>query len=88
MRRRCLQHPEAGLAGPGDEEQLAHCLANGRVLFTQDHDFPRIDAQGIPHAGIVYCVKDTKPVGELIQRLILIWEIYEPEDLVGRVEYL
>ncbi|APW61650.1 DUF5615 family PIN-like protein [Paludisphaera borealis] len=79
--------PEAGLAGSGDEQQLAHCLANGRVLFTQDRDFLRLDAQGVPHAGVVYCVKDTKSVGELIQCLVLIWEIYEPADLAGRVEY-
>jgi predicted nuclease of predicted toxin-antitoxin system len=80
--------PEAGLKGAGDEQQLAHCLANGRVLFTQDRDFLRLDAQGLAHAGIVYCVKDTKSAGEIIQLLVLVWEVYEPEDLAGRVEYL
>jgi hypothetical protein len=34
------------------------------------------------------CAKDTKSIGEIIQRLIVIWEVYEPEEMAGRVEYL
>jgi predicted nuclease of predicted toxin-antitoxin system len=80
--------PEAGLMGAMDEQQAAYGLAEGRVLFTQDQDFLRIDAAGVPHAGIAYCAKDTKPIGELIQSLVLVWEVYEPEEMAGRVEYL
>jgi predicted nuclease of predicted toxin-antitoxin system len=80
--------PEVGLMGATDERQTAYGLAEGRVLFTQDQDFLRIDAAGIPHAGIAYCTKDTKSIGELIQSLILIWEVLEPEEMAGRVEYL
>ena len=80
--------PEVGLRGASDEQQAAYCLAEGRILFTQDQDFPRLDAAGVPHAGIAYCVKDTKSIGEIIQSLVLIWEVYEPEEMTGRVEYL
>jgi hypothetical protein len=80
--------PEAGLRGSTDEQQAAYCLTEGRVLFTQDQDFLRLDAAGIAHAGIAFCAKDTKPIGEILQRLVLIWEIYEPEEIVGRIEYL
>ena len=66
----------------------AYCLAERRVRFTQDHDFHRLDASHVEHAGIAFCAKDTKSIGEIMQRLILIWEIYEPEELSGRVEYL
>jgi Domain of unknown function (DUF5615) len=74
--------------GAIDEQQVAYCLAEGRVLFTQDQDFLRLDAAGIPHAGIAYCVKDTKSIGEIIQSLVLIWEVYEPDEMMGWVEYL
>ncbi len=80
--------PEAGLVGALDEQQVAHCLGEHRVLFTQDQDFLRLDAAGIEHAGIAFCAKDTKSIGEIIQRLVLIWEVYDPEEFAGRVEYL
>jgi predicted nuclease of predicted toxin-antitoxin system len=80
--------PEAGLLGEVDEEQTAYALSERRVIFTQDRDFLRINAAGIPHAGIVYCEKDTRSIGNIITALILIWEIYEPEELVNRVEFI
>ena len=80
--------PDAALMGVTDEQQAAHCLAARRILFTQDQDFLRLDAAGVEHAGIVFCAKDTKSIGEIIQRLVLIWEIYEPQEMAGRVEYL
>jgi hypothetical protein len=74
--------------GAIDEQQAAYGLTAGRVLFTQDQDFLRLDAAGVPHAGIAYCVKDTKSIGEIIQSLVLVWEVYEPEEMAGQVEYL
>ena len=47
--------PEVGLVSAIDEDQAAYCLSEGRVIFTQDTDFLRINASGTPHAGIVYC---------------------------------
>src|SRR5512135_1109517 len=58
LRRRCIDvttTPGAGLLTASDEEQTAYALAEGRVIFTLDKDFLRINAAGIPHAGIVYC---------------------------------
>jgi predicted nuclease of predicted toxin-antitoxin system len=80
--------PEAGLLGATDEEQAAYALPLGRVIFTQDRDFLRIHAAGTPHAGIAYCEKDTRSIGDIIDSLKLLWEIYEPGEMVGRVEYL
>jgi hypothetical protein len=79
--------PEAGLMGVVDERQAAHGLADGRVLFTQDQDFLRLDAEGVAHAGIAYRGKDTRSIGEIVQSLVLIWEVYEPAEMAGRVEY-
>jgi predicted nuclease of predicted toxin-antitoxin system len=80
--------PETGLLQATDEEQFAHCLREGRVLFTHDRDFLRLHAAGVPHAGIAYCAKDTKSIGIVIQGLILIWEILDPLEMTGRVEFL
>jgi predicted nuclease of predicted toxin-antitoxin system len=50
---------DAGLLGATDEEQTAHALAEGRVIFTQDRDFLAIHASGVPHAGIASIATST-----------------------------
>ena len=45
---------EAGLIEAEDEQQAAYGLTENRVVFTHDADFLRIQAAGVPHAGIVY----------------------------------
>jgi predicted nuclease of predicted toxin-antitoxin system len=79
---------EVGLIEAHDEEQAAYGLAHDRVIFTHDADFLRLHAAQIPHAGIVYRAKDTLRLGEIIKRLVLIWEVYEAQDIVNRVEFL
>ncbi len=79
---------EAGLLEAEDEEQAAYGLAENRVVFTHDPDFLRLQAAGVQHAGIVFRAKDTLSLGETIKRLVLIWEIYEPQEMTGRVEFL
>jgi hypothetical protein len=80
--------PEVGLLSATDEQQAAFCLTQGRVFFTQDHDFLRLHAEGMAHGGMAYCAKDTKSIGYIIQGLVLIWEILEPEEMRNRIEYL
>jgi Domain of unknown function (DUF5615) len=80
--------PEAGLLTATDEVQAAHALSEVRIIFTQDRDFLRLHAAGVAHAGIAYCDKDTLSIGEIISGLILIWEVYDPEDMAGKIEYL
>jgi predicted nuclease of predicted toxin-antitoxin system len=79
---------EAGLLGATDVQHAAYALPLGRVIFTQDRDFLRIHAAGTPHAGIAYCEKDTRSTGEIIRALVLLWEVYEPDEMVGRIEYI
>jgi predicted nuclease of predicted toxin-antitoxin system len=79
---------EAGLLSTTDEEQMAFAVSQNRVLFSQDRDFLRLHAAGAPHPGIAYCGKDTKSIGAIIQGLVLIWEVLEPEEIAGRVEFL
>ena len=80
--------PEAGLRSAQDEEHIAFGLATDRVVFTQDEDFLRLDAAGVNHRGIAFCYQQTRSIGQVIAGLLLIWEVYEPGEMVGRVEYL
>jgi uncharacterized protein with PIN domain len=78
---------EAGLRRAADERQLGYAAAEGRVIVTRDADFLRLDAAGAVHAGIVYCPQ-SRPLGELVRRIVLMWELLEPGEMRGRVEYL
>lgn len=80
--------PEAGLLGATDDAQLAHASAEGRMLVTHDKDLLRLHADGASHGGIAYCRKDVKTIGEIVKGLELIWEIYDPDEMADRVEYL
>jgi len=79
---------EAGLIGASDEVQLSFAFSQNRVIFTQDNDFMRLHHAGVNHAGIAYCIKESRTIGEIIRGLSLIWEVLEPEEMLGRVEYL
>jgi predicted nuclease of predicted toxin-antitoxin system len=75
------------MMGASDEEHLAFAVSQKRVIFTQDSDFLRLGASGIAHAGIVYTQQQT-PIGQLIQGLMLIAQLLDAEDMVGRVEFV
>jgi predicted nuclease of predicted toxin-antitoxin system len=80
--------PDAGLVHAPDEDHTAFGLALRRVVFTQDQDFLRIHAAGNPHAGIAFCRQQTRTIGEIIDSLILIWEVLEPDEMENRVEFI
>lgn len=91
LRRRginCTTTPEVDLRGASDEQQTAHGLAEGRVIFTQDQDSLRINAAGIPHAGITYCRQGKRGIGDIIQSLTAIWERMEPAEMQNWLVYL
>jgi predicted nuclease of predicted toxin-antitoxin system len=79
---------EANLLTATDEMQLEFAHSQKRVLFTQDSDFLRLHNSGINHSGIVYCVKGSCSIGEIIRSLTLIWEVLEPEEIRGKVEFI
>jgi predicted nuclease of predicted toxin-antitoxin system len=79
---------DAGLLHAPDDEHVRFGIAQGRVIFTEDDDFLALATRGIPHAGIAYCHQQTRGIGEIIDAIILIWEVCEPEEMIGRVEYL
>ena len=79
---------EAGLLSATDETHLAHARAQGRVIVTCDRDFLVLASRGLSHGGIVYYPYGRYPVGEVIRRLVRLWEQHAAEDMVNRVEFL
>ncbi|MDJ0708557.1 MAG: DUF5615 family PIN-like protein [Leptolyngbyaceae cyanobacterium MO_188.B28] len=79
---------EVGLRTQSDEAQLDFICQEQRVLFTQDDDFLRIASRTHNHPGIVYCRQGTRSIGQIIESLVLIYEVYVSEEIIGRVEYL
>lgn len=76
------------MIGATDEAQLAFAASSGRVLMTQDDDFLRLHAEGVPHAGIAYCRQQSMSIGEMLRRLILIHDLLSPQEIAGKVEFL
>jgi hypothetical protein len=79
---------DAGLLSAEDEQHIAYSLQASRVVFTQDDDFLRLNASGVEHGGIVFSSQRSRSIGQIIAGLLLIWEAYEPEEMVNRVEFI
>lgn len=77
---------ESGLLSARDEAHLALCHRERRVLFTHDDDFLVQHSQGVPHTGIVYCHHEARSIGEILRSFKLIWAVYEPEEMLERIE--
>lgn len=78
---------EAGMRGATDEQHLAWGRVEDRVLFTHDKDFLRLSGAGVEHAGIVYATRRLS-IGEVVQGLMLVYQVLDPEEMRGHVEYL
>jgi predicted nuclease of predicted toxin-antitoxin system len=78
----------AGLLGVSDLEQLAYARQDRRVIFTQDADFLILATQTSDHAGITYCRKQARSIGQIIAWLELIHGVMTPDEMRGHVEYL
>jgi predicted nuclease of predicted toxin-antitoxin system len=79
---------EQSLISVSDKIQLEFAISQNRVIFTQDTDFLRMNQADSNHYGIVYSYQGNKSIGEIIKGLILIWELLEPSDMLGKVEFI
>ena len=43
---------------------------------------------GTFHAGLVYCHQNTRSIGQVIRALELIWQVYEPDEMKNRIEFI
>jgi len=60
---------DANLTGADDRGQLAFAANAGRVLVTQDVDFLRLHAEGVPHACFI--ARNGKFIKELEEKIDL-----------------
>ena len=79
---------EVGLRTKSDLEHLEFIRQEQRVIFTQDDDFLKIASYTYEHPGIVYCKQGTRTIGQIIESLVLIYEVYSPQDMIGRIEFI
>lgn len=79
---------DAGLRTKSDELHLAFIREEQRVMVTHDDDFLIMASNTTDYPGIVYCPPNSRSIGEIIRSLILIYEVYTPEDTIGRIEYI
>lgn len=79
---------ETGLRGATDPEQIAFCLAEGRVILTQDRDMLAYAAQGVPHAGVAYWKVQRRSIGRVVLAVAKLHQMMTAAEMVGRVEFL
>ena len=79
---------DAGLVHAGDEDQIDFALREKRIVFTNDQDYLRLHSQGIEHAGIAYCARGSRSLGDIIRYLSLMHDCMTAEEMQGRVEYI
>jgi predicted nuclease of predicted toxin-antitoxin system len=78
---------EAGLRTKNDESQLAFACAEGRVMVTRDPDVLRMADSVVDHPGVAFYSAD-RSIRQVIEGLMLIYEVLTPEEMAGHVEYL
>jgi predicted nuclease of predicted toxin-antitoxin system len=95
LRRRgvdILTVQEDGRRGYPDPVLLDRALELGRVVFSQDEDFPieaaRRQTEGIDFSGVIYARQTAVSVGDCVRDLELIAKVAEPEDCFNQIQYL
>jgi len=79
---------EAGLRSAPDEEHAGFARTQQRVIVSSDRDFLVLAHRGIAHAGIIYYRQGRYATGEMIRRLVRLWEQRTPEEMQNHVEFL
>jgi hypothetical protein len=95
LRRRgidVLTCQDDGTTNWDDERLLERTGQLDRVLFSQDKDLlafaHRWQSAGRSFAGLIYGHQLDLTIGQAIRDLELIAQVYDPDDLRDRVEYL
>ena len=79
---------DANFLGAADADHVAYAVAQGRVIFTEDDDFLVLAGAGVQHSGLAYCRQNTRSIGQVVRALELIWEVYEPDEMSNRIEFI
>jgi predicted nuclease of predicted toxin-antitoxin system len=78
---------EVWLRTQDDQAHLRFARNEGRVIVTRDQDFLRLASEGVDHSGIVFYTAN-QSIREIIEGLILIYEVLTPDELAEQIEYL
>jgi hypothetical protein len=84
----CVTVRDLGLLGDTDEKHLRRAADMGYVLCTYDADYPRLHAQGISHAGIIFADGWATTIGDWVRGLELICGAMTADDMKNHIEYL
>ena len=79
---------EIGLRATADHIIIDVAQQLGRVIYTGDADFLRINDAGIQHAGIFYHHPRKYPIGEAISAVALACQVLSMDEMLNRVEFL
>jgi predicted nuclease of predicted toxin-antitoxin system len=78
---------EVGLRTKDDMAQLNFARDEVRVMVTRDQDFLTLVSGATKHSGVAFYTA-SKSLREIIERLILIFEVMTPDEMSGHIEYL
>ena len=78
---------DAQLSSADDLQHVNFALRDGRVIFTNDADFLVLNHGGFEHAGIAYCARNQRSIGEIIRHLCLMHDCMNDDEMIGQVEY-
>ena len=83
---------EMGRKALSDADQLACVQRTGRVIYTTDRHYlvlvNRWLENGVEFPGVVYHAQGSLSKGKAIRSLLLLSEVYDPPDMVNRIEFL
>ncbi len=77
---------EAAIRTQSDPIQHTYARDEGRVIVTRDADFLRFASRDTNHP-VVFWSQTSRSLGEIIENLILLYEVFTAEEMNGRVEY-
>jgi predicted nuclease of predicted toxin-antitoxin system len=79
---------ETGLRSATDEEHVGFARTQQRAIVSSDRDFLVLASRGFAHMGIVYYQQGCYYSGEVIRRLVRLWEQRTLEEMHHHVEFL
>ncbi len=79
---------QVGLAATADPTILAAARQQGRVIYTRDSDFLRLNSSGVQHLGILYHHPLKYSIGAAINAVALACQALSMDEMQNRVEYL
>jgi hypothetical protein len=79
---------DLGLLGDSDANHLHRAAEMGFVLCTHDVDYVKLATGEMEHSGIVFGQQHRHSIGDWVRFLELVHAVYEPNEMLNRIEYI